>query len=125
VLRGVQRAEPSPVGLLCHSEALRHCEVGPTLKAPACPVWLTYMESHYTVCFGLEPAGPPEDGSVFDLFYYDPLANQDELIRLTVRPRVPPPPNADPHDLVPPLDETLRTKWPNASIDWNGTEPLL
>ena len=27
--------------------------------------------------------------------------------------------------LVPPLEETLRTKWKDAAIDWNGTDPLL
>ena len=28
-------------------------------------------------------------------------------------------------DLVPPLELTLRTKWPSATITWNGTDPLL
>ena len=51
---------------------------------PFLQVWLTYMESHYTVLFSPVPHGPPEDGSTFDLYYYDQLGHQDELIRLTV-----------------------------------------
>ena len=98
--------------------------MGTALKRPAAPVWVCYMESHYSTVFALAPAGPPDDGSAFDLYYYDGLANQDELIRLTVRPSVLADKEAD-YDLVPPLDETLRTRWPEASIDWNDTEPLL
>ena len=115
-----------PVGLLCHAEAHGHTEVGSAFKRPTCPVWLTYMESHYTVVFSPLPRGPPEDGSTFDLYYYDQLGHQDELIRLTVNPQKPPaPPGRAAYDLVPPLDETLRTRWPKASVDWNGTDPLL
>uniref|UniRef100_A0A0B6ZB67 Deubiquitinating enzyme MINDY-3/4 conserved domain-containing protein n=2 Tax=Arion vulgaris TaxID=1028688 RepID=A0A0B6ZB67_9EUPU len=28
-------------------------------------------------------------------------------------------------DLVPPLEHCIRTKWEDAEIDWNGTEPIL
>ena len=82
------------------------------------------MESHYTVVFSLDEGGPTDDGATpFDLFYYDQLAHQDETIRLTLRPGVPP--AAAEYGLVPPLDEVLRTRWPGTAVDWNGTEPLL
>jgi len=28
-------------------------------------------------------------------------------------------------DLIPPLNLVIQTKWKNASIDWNDTEPIL
>ena len=82
----------------------------------------------------------------FDLIYYDGLANQDAEIRLTVstvrrplvqkrRPDVFESGTASSNsgnnnttthhkDLVPPLEHVIRTRWPDAKVDWNGTEPL-
>ena len=81
----------------------------------------------------------------FDLFYYDELGRQDEQIRcasglvycaskvplsvavntgrLTVDPN--PAKSPDIHDLTPPLEHCIRTRWTGASVDWNGTEELL
>ena len=42
------------------------------------------------------------------LHFYDELANQDETIRLTVRPNEPAAPPDDDLGLIPPLEETLR-----------------
>eukprot|EP00904_Undaria_pinnatifida_P010389 jgi/Undpi1/6480/HiC_scaffold_20.g08959.m1 len=68
----------------------------------------------------------------FDLEYYDALGQQDEVICLTVDPRldghgVSPPTAEDEANgaLVPPLDLVIRTRWPGAAVDWNGTEPIL
>ena len=58
------------------------------------------------------------------------LAGQDERIKLTVTRdhydyvRKPPDPNDD-RALIPPLDLVVRSKWPNAAVDWNDTEPIL
>ena len=59
----------------------------------------------------------------FDLFYYDMLARQDEVLRLTVDPTTPPP-QLRPED-TPPLDLCIRTRWKNSAVDWNGSEALL
>ena len=59
------------------------------------------------------------------LYFYDELGNQDELIRLTVKPSQPFKTSRSKYDLVPPLDETLRTRWSGATVDWNDTDPLL
>lgn len=56
-----------------------------------------------------------------------------QVIRLTVDQRLDtsglaPPPTADDEAngaLVPPLDLVIRTKWPGATVDWNGTDPIL
>jgi len=118
-LHGIK--ERAPVGLLALNEAHGHCTVGDNYKSPEEPIWLCFMESHYSVLFGIEM--PPAHGP-FDLHFYDELGNQDEHIRLTIDPgrEALPPAN---HDLVPPLELTIRTKWAHAFIDWNGTDPLL
>ncbi|CAN0425080.1 unnamed protein product, partial [Laminaria digitata] len=68
----------------------------------------------------------------FDLEYYDGLGRQDEVICLTVDQRLgghgPPPPTAEDEAngaLVAPLDLVIRTRWPAATVDWNGLDPIL
>lgn len=60
--------------------------------------------------------------------------NNKQVIRLTVDQgqaggeRRPPPPTAGDAAagaLVPPLDLVIRTRWPGAAVDWNGTDPIL
>ena len=124
VLRGI----PSrcDLGFLTLHEAYGYYTVGAHLKAPRSPCWVVYSESHYSVLFA--PDGV--DGATFDLFYWDGLAGQDERIKLTVTRdhydyvRKPPDPNDD-RALIPPLDLVVRSKWPNAAVDWNDTEPIL
>lgn len=121
------------VGLLTLFEHYGYVAVGSHMKDPGSPVWVVCSESHYTVL--VHPARPSPAGSrhAFDLFYFDGLANQDEVIRLTVRPpAVDPGPRpaaasgqAPDMDLVPPLNHCIRTAWPGADVDWNDTEPLL
>ena len=63
----------------------------------------------------------------FDLFYYDPLGQQDEEIRITVDPAgggvgavpVSSPGDVD-DDLTSPIEHCIRTKWRDAAVDWNG-----
>eukprot|EP00752_Nemacystus_decipiens_P004082 g3736.t2 len=89
------------------------------------------------MCEGAEDRSPRKgegrSAEVFDLEYYDGLGRQDEVIHLTVDQchrrgdRAAPPTAADEASgaLVPPLDLVIRTKWPGALIDWNGTDPIL
>ncbi|KAB7506909.1 hypothetical protein Anas_05678 [Armadillidium nasatum] len=80
-------------------------------------------ESHYSVAFARDQNiardEPLQDS--FDIYYYDGLALQEDEIRLTIDVSKEPK-NAE---NVPPLELCLRTKWPNAHISWNGTEPIL
>ena len=67
------------------------------------------------------------------LLYYDGLANQEQPIKLTLSHS----PHAtshqqtqsskidEGHDLVPPLEHVIHTKWPGMVVDWNGAEPIL
>ncbi|CAM9718851.1 unnamed protein product [Ectocarpus fasciculatus] len=76
---------------------------------------------------------PQDHMEAFDLEYYDGLGRQDETIRLTVDQRHDggdgaPPPTTDSEEndaLIPPLDLVIRTRWPEATVDWNGTDPIL
>lgn len=54
MLRGVP--ERACVGYLTQLEALRYCQVGSYYKSPMHPVWVVGSASHFSVCFGLDPA---------------------------------------------------------------------
>jgi hypothetical protein len=91
-------------------------------------------------CLGLrlvaEPAGSRGGASAaepFDLLYFDGLAAQDEVVRLTVTPK-PASHSADDDDEAagedededaPPLERVIHTRWRGAKIDWNGAEVIL
>ncbi|GFH14498.1 DUF4205 domain-containing protein [Haematococcus lacustris] len=72
----------------------------------------------------------------FDLMYYDELANQDDLIHLSV--------THDPQggwtrrvgdsfgdrgkcegQNIPPLECVIETRWPGVKVSWNGSDPIL
>ena len=107
--------------------------MGQHYKFPEDAVWVVYSESHYSVMFSddVEAFHDTREGKVdrpFDLFYWDMLANQDEVIRLTVTPNtegVALPDVNDEKELIPPLDLVVRTKWPGCLVDWNGSEAIL
>jgi hypothetical protein len=123
-LRGVP--ERSQIGFLALAEARGDLRVGEHLKSPHWPIWVIFAESHYSVLFALDPA-LSISGSVprlpFDLFFYDELANQDEEIRLTVDSQTPT--RDKDTDMISYLDICIRTRWPRASVSWNGVTPLL
>lgn len=81
MLRGIDKR--CSVGFLSLFEHYEYIEVGSHLKTPEYPIWVICSESHYTVIFGLEKKLVDSTG-VFDLYYYDELANQEEEIRLTI-----------------------------------------
>jgi hypothetical protein len=84
-------------------------------------VWVTYMESHFTVLFSIERNITKK---IFDLYFYDQLGNQGEQYRITVDTTRSKDTDED-DDLVPPLEDTIATKWSPCVCDWNGSEPLL
>ena len=81
---------------------------------------------------------PVEAGSA-EMHYYDELGRQDEGVVLTLTmdaDAVEACAGRDPNDdaeaaaawkenSVPPLELVLRTRWPAARVDWNGTDPIL
>ncbi|XP_030228066.1 probable ubiquitin carboxyl-terminal hydrolase MINDY-4 isoform X2 [Gadus morhua] len=130
LLKGVtQRCH---IGLLSLFEHHNICQVGSHLKTPLFPIWVVCSESHFSTLFGLQrelatnqdgrSRGPRE----FDLYYYDGLANQQQEIRLSVSVglRAAFQEDNDP-ELTPPLEQCIRTKWKDAIVRWNDTEPIL
>lgn len=55
--------ERARIGYLTHLEALRYCQVGSYYKSPMYPVWVVGSTSHFSVCFGLDPAISEESTS--------------------------------------------------------------
>ena len=64
--------------------------------------------------------------TVLDLWYYDGLARQESMIKLTIDQGVGEGQGGgDGRQLVSPIEHCLRTKWTDASVGWNGADPIL
>jgi len=121
MLRGI--TSQSEVGLLSLFEHYDSIKIGEFYKSPKFPIWLVCSESHFTVLFSLKMNA--SKGDIFDLYYYDGLARQDEIIKLTVNCQLKCSEAEIVGTLVPPIEHCIRTKWPKAVISWNETEPIL
>lgn len=124
IFRGLEKQ--SEIGLLSLFEHYKSCEVGVNFKTPKFPIWVICSESHFSVLFSVD-RNLLDDWRLekkFDLYYYDGLARQDEVLRLTIDTTGECPEYKD-TDLVPPLEHCIRTRWKNAVVDWNGSEPIL
>lgn len=126
ILKGITGR--SDIGLLSLFEHYKSCQVGTFYKTPKFPIWVVCSESHFSVIFSINKdlVNDWKAEKRFDLYYYDGLARQQEVIRLsicTVDKTYKPPSGEE--ELVPPIDHCIRTKWQDAEVDWNGTEPLL
>ncbi|KAJ3259079.1 hypothetical protein HK103_002966 [Boothiomyces macroporosus] len=111
--------EPCEIGQLSLFEYYENLNIGKHAKNPKYPIYVICSESHYTCMF----CTGSMTGDVFDVYYYDGLANQTEEIRLTLSlgKRL-----EDKRDLVPPIELCLQTKWgKDLHVNWNETEPLL
>uniref|UniRef100_A0A7S0WEH1 Probable ubiquitin carboxyl-terminal hydrolase MINDY-4 n=1 Tax=Pyramimonas obovata TaxID=1411642 RepID=A0A7S0WEH1_9CHLO len=125
----------SKIGFLSLFEWYQYIEVGSYYKQPDVAVWVVCCESHFTCIFATDSRAN-ENRRPFDLYYYDGLANQDEVIRFTV--------TRSEHgghtaragdtvgsrgktegDLTPPLEFVIETRWPGVEVNWNGAEPIL
>ncbi|KAJ3320271.1 hypothetical protein HDV06_005415 [Boothiomyces sp. JEL0866] len=113
--------EQCEIGQLSLFEYYENLKIGKHAKEPKYPIYVICSESHYTCMFSTNQM----NSRVFDVYYYDGLANQTEEIRLTLSlgKRVP---ERDKRDLVPPIELCFQTKWgKDLHVDWNDTEPLL
>ena len=117
------------VGFVSLFEHYGYVEVGRVLKQPRYPVWIVCSESHYSVLYcedGKQQSQEAGGWQRFDLFYYDELIKQQEVIRLTVDCTVTSSDAPRSKDLEPPLNDCIRTRWgKHARVSWNGTEPIL
>ncbi|XP_021564132.1 probable ubiquitin carboxyl-terminal hydrolase MINDY-4 [Carlito syrichta] len=124
VLKGI--FSRSDIGFLSLFEHYNVCQVGCFLKTPRFPIWVVCSESHFSVLFSLklELLRDLRTQKLFDLYYYDGLANQQEQIRLTIDTTRTILDNRD-SDLIPPLELCIRTKWKGALVNWNNSDPIL
>lgn len=124
-LRGIH--ERSDIGMLSLFEHYQSIRVGENLKTPNYPIWLICSESHFSVLFarvqGVQNTNLADRQSI-QLMFYDGLAMQDELVKLTVDCSKSEFCNDD-EDLVPPLEHCIRTKWRDAYVNWNGHPKIL
>lgn len=109
-------------------------------------VWVVCSESHFSVLFALDEQQSQRAGKscrwLPRLLYHDPLANQEQPIILTLSSNndLPEAPqmlqDVSDHDsvqplqqgntaLISPLEHVIHTKWPNVSIHWTGSDPIL
>lgn len=125
VLQGAPRR--AEVGFLSLFEAFKCIEVGSRYKGPASPIWVVCAESHYSVLFAADPSVDPRDSErPVDLYYFDQLARQTERIKLTVLPnQLPGHLTTGFEERESMIDRCIRTKWKDATVDWNGSEPIL
>ena len=126
VMRGV--GQKGDVGFLTLFEAFQSVEVGVHLKTPTCPIWVVCSESHYSCLFSplAKHVTVDDKERKLDIFYYDPLGEQEEEIRLSLNKDTKDVPDGgEETDLIPPIDKVIRTKWGQVGIDWNGVDPIL
>uniref|UniRef100_A0A5F8H256 Ubiquitin carboxyl-terminal hydrolase MINDY n=1 Tax=Monodelphis domestica TaxID=13616 RepID=A0A5F8H256_MONDO len=109
LLKGI--TSRSDIGLLSLFEHYDVCQVGCYLKTPRYPIWVVCSESHFSILFSLQRdlLNDWKVERIFDLYYYDGLANQQKEIRLTVDTTQPGPGEKE-KDLIPPLEHCIRTK---------------
>ncbi|XP_076360643.1 putative ubiquitin carboxyl-terminal hydrolase MINDY-4 isoform X1 [Tachypleus tridentatus] len=117
--------DQSDIGFLSLFEHYQSCEVGSHLKNPRNPIWIVLSESHFSVLFATCKEVLLVNKDPFHLFYYDGLSRQDEEICLTIDPRGEVFHDPDDSDFVPPLELCIHTRWKEAAVNWNGTDPLL
>ena len=97
------------VGFLTLFEAYKSLEVGTHLKVPVHPIWVVCSESHYSTLFSSDVSHTKVDESVrkLDIYYYDPLGEQEEEVKLTLDKDASdiPEDGGDETDLIPPIDK--------------------
>lgn len=76
--------------MFCNFSCYWHFQVGSYLKNPKYPLWIVCSESHFSVLFSNDmnlTRKQLSDGpmpKIFNLYYYDGLARQEQLVKLTL-----------------------------------------
>jgi len=125
VEKGVKRR--CEIGYITHEEFTdnKNFMVGSCLKTPLYPIWILKNNSNLGIIFSLkkELLNDWKLERRFDVYYYHGISrhvgsvNLD--VRLTIDTIVPRDQQADEEEDNSTLEETIRTKWEDAVIDWN------
>eukprot|EP00075_Anas_platyrhynchos_P031130 XP_027320383.1 inactive ubiquitin carboxyl-terminal hydrolase MINDY-4B isoform X2 [Anas platyrhynchos] len=107
--------------------------VGSVLKTPKFPIWLCSINGMHGVLFSTNRLllSDWKMEHVFHLYFYNGQRGQTRTAHLTVdthshhweegRPEA----TSSPGKRSPSLEMAIRTRWPGASVSWNGTDPFF
>ncbi|CAH6779093.1 Mindy4b-ps [Phodopus roborovskii] len=115
------------------SERDRLSQVGSMLKTPTFPIWLCNINGNYSIlfCANRQLLSDWKMERVFDLHFYSGHPSQKKPVHLTI----------DTHShhwegdhhedkhgsgrRFSPVEMAIRTKWREATVNWNGTSPFF
>ncbi|XP_058921242.1 LOW QUALITY PROTEIN: inactive ubiquitin carboxyl-terminal hydrolase MINDY-4B [Kogia breviceps] len=108
-------------------------QVGSMLKTPQLPIWLCNTNGNYSVLFSTnrQLSSDWKVGCLFDLYFYSGQPAQNKPAHLTIDTHSHPWGRARHEDerrpgrRFSPVEMALRTKWTEATVNWNGTVPLF
>ncbi|XP_021115007.1 inactive ubiquitin carboxyl-terminal hydrolase MINDY-4B [Heterocephalus glaber] len=111
----------------------RFSQVGSMLKTPKFPIWLCNINGNYSIlfCTNRELLSDWKMEHLFDLYFYSGQPSQGKPAHLTIdthahhweRDQ-----HEDKHRTgrrCSPAEMAIRTKWKEATINWNGTFPFF
>ncbi|XP_039711049.1 inactive ubiquitin carboxyl-terminal hydrolase MINDY-4B [Pteropus medius] len=115
------------------SEDDRLSQVGSMLKTPKLPIWLCNINGNYSVLFSTnrQLLSDWKMEHLFDLHFYSGQSSEKKLARLTVDThshhweRDQCEDEKRPGKWFSPVEMVIRTKWREATIDWNGSVPFF
>ncbi|XP_036706779.1 inactive ubiquitin carboxyl-terminal hydrolase MINDY-4B [Balaenoptera musculus] len=115
------------------SEDDRLSQVGSMLKTPKLPIWLCNINGNYSVLFSTnrQLLSDWKVERLFDLYFYSGQPAQNKPVHLTVDThshhweRVRHEEEHRPGRRFSPVEMAIRSKWREATINWNGTVPLF
>ncbi|XP_074402799.1 inactive ubiquitin carboxyl-terminal hydrolase MINDY-4B [Zonotrichia albicollis] len=121
------------VGFLRWERARRQRQVSPRLRTPRLPVWLCSLSGRHSVLFGTDSRllSDWKAERIFHLYFYSGQQEQTQTACLTIdthshhweeAQREGP---CSPGRRRPALEMAIRTKWPGATVSWNGTDPFF
>ncbi|ELR49755.1 Protein FAM188B2, partial [Bos mutus] len=111
----------------------RLSQVGSMLKTPKLPVWLCNINGNYSVLFSTnrQLLSDWKVERLFDLYFYSGQPAQKKPVHLTIDTHshhwesVQHEDEHRPGRRFSPLEMVIRTKWRDATINWNGSVPFF
>nr|XP_019604379.1 PREDICTED: protein FAM188B2 [Rhinolophus sinicus] len=108
-------------------------QVGSRLKTPKLPIWLCNISGNYSVLFSTnrQLLSDWKMERLFDLYFYSGQPSQKKPARLTIDThshhweRNQRDDEHRPGRRFSPVEMVIRTKWREATINWNGTVPFF
>ncbi|CAO2613081.1 Inactive ubiquitin carboxyl-terminal hydrolase MINDY-4B [Lemmus lemmus] len=108
-------------------------QVGSMLKTPTYPIWLCNLNGNYSIlfCTNRQLLSDWKMEHVFDLHFYSGQPSQKKPMRLTIDTHShhwEGEHREDKHGLgrrFSPVEMAIRTKWREATVNWNGASPFF